>query len=562
MKELVIVGLKKALNTLDIQVDAVKLEYPENPEHGDFSSNAAMMYAKKLGMAPKALAEKIAASFKSDMPDEVQSVDIAGPGFINFTLKDKVFVDAAVGASEKGAMYGHSDTEKGRKVMVEYTQPNPFKQFHIGHLMNNAIGESVSRLIEWNGSEVKRATYHGDVGLHVAKTIWALMKSGSAVDILGMGAAYAQGTAAYDTDAAAKEEIIEINKKIYEHGDAAVNAVYDAGKKASLDYFESMYARLGSSFDFHFYESEAGIIGKDIVLAFLKKSVFEESEGAVVFKGEQYGLHTRVFLNKEKLPTYEAKEIGLVEMKRSAFAFDQSITITANEQDAFFKVVECAIGKVFPDLAGELMHVSHGILRLTSGKMSSRTGNIISAESLIDDIRALVQEKMAGRGLEAVEQDEITDSIAIGAIKYTILRQGIGGDVIFDSGASISFEGDSGPYLQYSAVRAGSILEKAKLEGVTYSSSNMVKPDKVGMLEKLISRFPDIIERARNEYSPQHVAGYLIDLAGAFNSFYASQQIVDKNDALSPYYLALTQSFLTTMTNGLCVLGIKVPRKM
>ena len=170
------------------------------------------------------------------------------------------------------------------------------------------------------------------------------------------------------------------------------------------------------------------------------------------------------------------------------------------------------------------------------------------------------------RGANAEEKEEIADIVAIGAIKYTILRQAIGGDVIFDSSASISFEGDSGPYLQYATVRAGSILEKAKQERIGVISNGAEKmaqlPEKVTVLEKLISRFPDVVERARLEYSPQHVANYLITLAAAFNAYYAQHTIVDIQDSQSPYRIALTRAFQITMTNGLWLLGIKVPKKM
>jgi arginyl-tRNA synthetase len=195
--------------------------------------------------------------------------------------------------------------------------------------------------------------------------------------------------------------------------------------------------------------------------------------------------------------------------------------------------------------------------------MSSRTGKVITAEALMSDIKSLVMERIADREFSMQEKDELAEIVAIGAIKYTILRQSIGSDVIFDSSASISFEGDSGPYLQYSAVRAQSILEKAKSEGIEkLAAKNGVLPEKVTMLEKLISRFPDVIAYARNEYAPQQVANYLIALAGAFNSFYASNIIVDAKEPLSPYRVALTQAFLTTMTNGLWILGIKVPKRM
>jgi arginyl-tRNA synthetase len=186
-------------------------------------------------------------------------------------------------------------------------------------------------------------------------------------------------------------------------------------------------------------------------------------------------------------------------------------------------------------------------------------------EALLGEIKDMVMEKIADREFSATEKAEIAETVALGAIRYTILRQSIGGDVIFDSAASISFEGDSGPYLQYAAVRANSILEKAQKEGVRSTEKGaapIALPEHVSLVEKLISRFPDIVERARIEYSPQHVANYLVALAGAFNAYYAANQIVSDTDPLSPYRVDLTKAFHTVMVNGLWLLGIKVPKRM
>jgi arginyl-tRNA synthetase len=270
------------------------------------------------------------------------------------------------------------------------------------------------------------------------------------------------------------------------------------------------------------------------------------------------------------LPTYEAKEMGLNTTKFKRYPDTcRSIVVTANEQNEYFKVVIKALSLIDSNVGAKTMHIGHGMMRFQSGKMSSRTGNVITAEALIDDMKKLVIEKIASHDASAKEfspeeTDDISDQVAIAAIKYTILRQAIGGDVIFDSAKSISFEGDSGPYLQYSAVRAGAVLEKAKKEGIDIAnkSAKIALPEKAGLLEKLIIRFPDIVARARAEYAPQHVATYLINFAGAFNSFYANETIVDAKDSLSPYRIALTDAFLKAMTNGLWLLGIKVPKKM
>lgn len=585
-------SLASAMTRVGLTSDtsSIHLEYPENPEHGDYSTNVALVCAKRENTNPQDLAKKIVEELQKDQVDFIESINIAGPGFINFKIKDEIFVEKIIEIANGDGEYGWSQTEKDKQVMVEYTDPNPFKIFHIGHLMSNAVGESISRLIQSSGSEVIRACYQGDVGLHVAKTVWAIknnkMEGFKKVSdapikerVAYLGSSYSLGNMAYEgkllaiisvksptknsgDQSNAKKEIEEINKNIFEKSDPEINEIYEKGRTWSLEYFEEIYKRLDTKFDKFFFESEVADLGMKIVKEFMGKTVFEESDGAVIFKGEDHGLHTRVFLTSSGLPTYETKELGLNTEKFKQYPkLDQSIIITANEQNDYFKVLLKVFSLIDSSIAEKTKHINHGILRFASGKMSSRKGNVIAAETLIDEIKSLAKEKIASREFTIEETEEISDTIAIAAIKYTILRQSIGGDVVFDSAASISFDGDSGPYLQYSAVRAAAVLNKAKEAGIEASPQ---RPHLGGeaSIEKLIVRFPEIVSRALSEYAPQHIAGYLISLASAFNSFYASNIIVDKDNSESSYRVAVTRAFLTTMTNGLWLLGIKVPKKM
>jgi len=533
--------LKKATGEKDVVV-----EIPADKQFGDYSTNVALALAKKIGRSPHEVAQEIISHIGTQK--FIEKIEIAGPGFINFYLSQDFFVEEVKGI---GKNFGNGTHAKGYKVIVEHTQPNPFKVFHIGHLMNNAIGESVARIINANGATVKTATYHGDVGLHIAKAIWAMRKGATLQE------SYAVGNKAYEENEAYKQEMLDMNKKIYEKSDKAINDLLMQGKKDSLTQFEGMYQKLGSTFDYHFYESEAGEIGKKFVLENLGK-IFEKGEqGAIVFRGENFEpkTHTRVFINAEGFPTYEGKEVGLAKIKKDKFKYDSSITITANEQNSFFNVVEVAIGQVFPQLKGKMRHLAHGLLKLPSGKMSSRTGTIISAEELINQVKEKVLAKARDRSLT----NEDIEKIAIGAIKYSILRQHIGGDIIFDFEKSISFEGDSGPYLQYTYVRAMSVLQKAKTEKVKPSFKKV--PKEVGALEKMMRQFPEIVEKAGQLYEPHIIVLYLTELAREFNNYYAHSKIVDKTDE-SPYKVALTHAFSIIMNNGLQLLGISVPEKM
>ncbi len=549
-------AITRALGDLGISATDVHLEHPEVSEYGDFSTNAALHVASEAGKSPRELAEELAEKLRVAGIMAVEKIEVAGPGFINFRFSREFFVDAVKEILEEGGDYGKNIVRAGKKIMIEYTDPNPFKEFHIGHLMSNAIGESLSRLLEFSGAEIKRANYQGDVGLHVAKALWGMHLKGTTTQdtdsVASFGQAYVAGNEAYETDIDAEKEINAINKKIYEKSDAELAALYEKGRHASLDYFETIYKKLDTHFDYYFFESTTGSFGERIVKENTPK-VFQESDGAVVFRGEEYGLHTRVFITSEGLPTYEAKELGLVKIKHDAYPYDLSFVVTGNEVRDYFRAVHKAMELVFPELAAKTVHVPHGMLRLPSGKMSSRTGDVITAEGLIEEAKKRITGKM--RDTEVSDKEKIAEEIAIGAIKYSILKHTIGSDIIFDFDASLSFEGDSGPYLQYTHARALSVLAKAKENGISPSFSDT--PLKTGEVERLLYQFPEVVSRADDLRAPQLVTTYLTELAQTFNNFYAHEHIAD-----SPYRLALAEATATVLKNGLWILGIKAPERM
>lgn len=555
--EQIVDALKKALADLGIEGAEPVLERPADMAHGDYSSNVGLAYAKQLGKNPRQVAESVVASLgTANLP--VEKIEIAGPGFINFKLTEGYFIENLKSIGED---YGKGRGHQGERIFIEYTQPNPFKEMHIGHLVNNIIGESVSRIIENAGAEVKRTTYHGDIGLHVAKAIWAMQQqkaSSGDITVELLGQMYAVGSTAYDEDENAKKDITALNKIIYERSNEGVNELYDNGRKISLDHFKKIYERLGSKFDYAFLESEAGVVGAQLVREHVSDGIFEESEGAVVFKGEQYGLHTRVFLNSGGLPTYEAKDLGLIPLKREKYDFTSSLVVTDVEQSSYFGVVKKAIELVFPDLEGRVNHISHGRLRLTTGRVSSRKGGNPGAEEVLDELAESAQEKMTGREVE--DLTSTSNAVAVAAIKYVVLRQAAGKHIVFDQEKSLSFEGDSGPYIQYTAVRSRSVVGKARDAGIKPSFT--VHPESVGLVERMLERFPEVAKRAAEEREPHHVATYLIELSSAFNSWYAQEQIVDVDNALSPYRVGLADAVSRVLARGLWLLGIRVPTAM
>ena len=573
MQEKIINLIKDALKNLEIEEADFGVEHPEDLQNGDYSTNVAMVCAKKLKTNPKELAEKIVNQLNltpNPLLKGEGGIQAAGAGFINFHLSRKFFAGSVEEIVNKGYEVGKNETLSGKKIMVEYTDPNPFKPFHIGHLMTNAIGESIARILEHSGAEVSRANYQGDVGLHVAKAIWGLLQDKTlqdqslsiALQSANIGAAYANGAENYDTYPDVKKEIDEINKKIYDRSDEAINQIYDWGFKVTMKAFEDIYDMLGTQFDFYFLESMMAKSGEDTVRANIGK-VFEESDGAIVFKGEKYDpkLHTRVFINSGGLPTYETKEFGLAVKKFNTKPdMDLSIVITANEQADYMRVVAKAISLIYPEYGSKMTHRTHGMMRFSSRKMSSRKGNVVTGETLIRDTKSLVLERMKGNELENEENEKIAEQVAIAALKYAILKQSTGGDIIFDFEKSTSFEGDSGPYLAYSYARASSVLEKAQKENILPDPH--AYPPEIFEVEKLLYRFPEVVERAAAEYEPHYITNYLIEVARAYNSFCGNTIIVKKDDPSSSYKIALTYAFSFVMKTGLHLLGIVAPKEM
>ena len=580
--------IKDALIDLGIEDVAFAVEHPDDMKNGDYSTNAAMVCSKREKANSKELAEKIVRKINEKKPEKIDRIEVAGAGFINFYLSRDFFGHSIEKILNDGNNVGKNASLSGQKIMIEYTDPNPFKPFHIGHLMTNSIGESIARIMEHSSADVSRANYQGDIGLHVAKAIYGMLekdlnsfadiskekifeflrKIHNCIDSNDMaryvGDCYVFGSNAYDTDEKAKAAIDDINKKIYERSDQKINEIYDWGFEVTMDAFENIYRLLGTKFDYYFLESAMADIGKDIVVA-NKHKIFEESDGALVFHAEKYDpkLHTRVFVASSGLPTYEAKELGLATEKiKTEPDMNLSVIITANEQAEYMKVVAKAISLIdMPAYKNcRTMHITHGMMRLSSGKMSSRKGNIITGESLLRDTIDLVKDKIKDREWEEEDKRAIADSVGVAAIKYSILKQDTGGDIIYDFENSISFEGDSGPYLQYSYARANSVLEKAQNENILPDFEQ--KPGEVFEVEKMLYRFDEIVLRSVSEYEPHYIANYLVDVARAYNSFYGNNVIVHKDDPYSPYKIAMTYAFSFVMKTGLHLLGIEAPRKM
>lgn len=658
----------------------VKLERPAEVEHGDFSCNIALRLfgeLKKLrgsesslnGLRSFSSAKEIAiylvTALQQNQKAKLWSVfsrlEVAGSGFINAYLSDS-YVVATLHSNKLQLTNSHNvkddervcsslvqapnkidakedsrDGQKSEKIMVEFTDPNPFKEFHIGHLYSNTVGEAISRLFEATGHEVKRVCYQGDVGMHVAKSIWGMInKLGVQTEntlsdlnnlelspliqrVKFLGEAYALGSAAFEDSEQAKKEITNINvlifvvaqenlqettgwKPIIDYSNLLsdhkldkdlVKLLYQKGRAWSLEAFEKIYLRLGTKFSDYYFESLVAEFGMQLVLENLEKGIFEKSKGATIFPGSKYGLHDRVFINSLGLPTYEAKELGLAIEKYQRYPYDRSYIITANEIDEYFKVLLCALQKVKPDLALKTHHLSHGMVRLPEGKMSSRKGNVLTGEWLIDESRERILKivKENHPEFDPEEQSQISEVVGVGAVKFALLKVALGKDIAFSFESSLSFEGNSGPYIQYSYARCQSVLRKALemsvdvssefdeqkasnllggLLGESTSQEGTVSVEERQLLHALFF-FPEVVERCVSESAPHFLCSYLFELASLFNLFYSKHQIlkssagsgnVTNSPDLQQWRLTLTKKVAQTLKHGLGCLGIETVERM
>ena len=554
--------ITEALEKMGLSVQEFGLDHPTEFSHGDFSTNVAMTLAKKMNTNPKTLAEEITKNIASDKL--VSRIEVAGPGFINFYLTNSFFVYVTSKIIEQGENFGKNNLHDGKKILVEHSSPNLFKPFHVGHVMNNTIGESIARLAEFSGAHVIKISYPSDVSLGIGKAVFALLKHGvselealpdESAKLAFLGDCYVEGTKLYDADEEVQKQVRKITEIIYENTDGIEYDTYLKGRKITLDYFLDITKRLGSEFHDFIYESEAGKIGEKLVRENLSK-VFKTSDEAIIYEGEKDGLHTRVFINKEGYPTYEAKDIGLLALKFEKFAPDVSIVVTDRNQAEYYKVVLAAAARLHKAWSEKTVHKTHGRMSFKGKKMSSRLGGVPIASDILDAVCEEVASKMKDGG-----NAENIDAVAIAALKFTILKTMAGRDIDFDPAISLSFEGDSGPYLQYTNARINSVLEKAAAAGMTEGASKE-KNRNISDVEKLLYRFPSIVRHSIEEWSPHHIAGYLLELARAFNSWYGNTKIIDSENVNASYNVALARAVGQTIQNGLYLLGIKAPERM
>ncbi len=562
-------NLQKVIESIAGEKTEAEIQSGQESIHGDYSSNVALKIfpkAKDKFKNPIEFAEKIVEELEKDsgFSDNLEKIEVIAPGFINFWLKDAKLLKNLEEITDQKENYGKGKRLKNKKIMLEFADPNPFKEFHIGHLRNISLGESYARLLEFEGGEVLRVNYQGDVGMHVAKAIYGIQNSKLKIQNYEnkslkarsefLGKAYAEGSKVFEEDEKIQKEIKDLNIKIYQK-DSSIREIWEKGRQWSLDHFEEIYKRVGTKYKRYYFESEVAQTGKEIVLSHIEDGVFEKHDGAVVFRGS----HTRVFVTSEDYATYEAKDLGLAKIKYSEFPYDKSIIITANEQEGYFKVVLEVMEKIFPELSSKTVHNAFGFVKLKDGKMSSRSGNIVSGEWLLDEAKKRIKEQFKDMGEKTLEM------VGVGAVKYSMLKFSRTSDITFSFEESINLEGNSGPYIQYTYARTQSVLAKSEI--LNPKSEINLKSQILDQIEteellilRLLVHFPEVVEEAGGNFAPNLLCNYLFDLSQKFNNFYQKHKIL--GNPMEEFRLQLTSGVGQVLKTGLYLLGIESPEKM
>lgn len=533
------------LNEFGVEVD-VPLTRPE-PEFGDYSTNVAMQLAKPLSKNPREIAEVIASELRRI--DGVKEVNVAGPGFINVLLGDSVLLGLTKRTPD--------NFRRDQSIVIETNNPNPFKAMHIGHGFNSILGDTVANLLVVSGAKVHRVSYHGDVGLHVGKSMFSLLKfaDGDYDKIANideserssfMSKAYADGALAYEQDDNAKKEIDLLAQKSFEPIDDLYGQIYELCKKWSFEQIDEIVKRIGNvPTEKRFLESEADPRGVAVVRA-NTPAVFEESDGALIFRGSKYGSFDNVFVSSSGRGLYGARDMGLMQLKDEAFSADFSYIVTAEEQRDYFKGVIAASGLIWPDKKGNTINISTGTVKLSTGKMSSRSGDVVEIGWLFDQFADAIRQRGG----------EPNDAVVAGALRYQFLKVKIGGDVVFDIKEAVGLVGNTGSYLQYAHARARQIIKK--------SSTDFVMPEKIydedRALVRKLGEYHEVVNLATSQLEPHHICSYLFELAQVFNRYYEVNRVVGHE--LEKHRASLVAIYADTLKAGLAILGIEAPDRL
>lgn len=574
---------KDIFNTLkeDFQLNVEKLEIHATRKEfeGDYTL-VVFPFVREMKMKPEQAAEKIGESLLKKA--KIKKYNVV-KGFLNLNLKSDVFAEFLDSKSTE-------TLATNSKVMVEYSSPNTNKPLHLGHIRNNLLGYSVAEILKENGDEVIKTQVINDRGIHICKSMVAWKKFGNSESpessLLKGDKLVGKYYVAFDqkykkeieqlenqgvsTEEAKKQApiLIEAQKMLrdWENNDPEIRSLWEKMNAWVYDGFDQTYNRLGVNFDVVQHESETYLLGKDLVLKGIEKGIFYKKEdGSVWIDLTEEGLDEKLVLRSDGTSVYITQDIGTAVERFEKFNIDGLTYVVGNEQDYHFKVLFLILKKLGYDWSSNLHHLSYGMVDLPEGKMKSREGTVVDADDLMEQMVQTAKEIAAEAGkLEELSEEEkrqLYEIIGLGALKYYILKVDPRKRILFNPKESIDFNGNTGPFIQYTYVRIKSILRKEAPQKVDLSSYEFNEVEK--NLLKVLNDYKDTIHKAANELNPSYVANYVYDLVKMFNSFYQNYSILNADTMIEKHArLLLAQRVATTIQKSLKLLGIQTPERM
>ena len=578
----------KNLYGIDAPAESIVLQDTRKEFKGDYTL-VVFPYVKQARKSPEAVANEIGQAVAAALP-VLQGFNVI-KGFLNFEVSDRYWT-SFVAEQCADQRYGLVDVDpREAPVVVEYSSPNTNKPLHLGHIRNNLLGWSVSQLLSAVGANVKKVNLVNDRGIHICKSMlaWLRYGNGETPESTGMKGDHLVGKYYVEFDKHYKNEIKELTSqgmdeeqakkeaplmveaqsmlKRWEEGDPEVRALWEKMNGWVYAGFDETYTRLGVGFDKVYYESNTYLLGKELVQRGLDMGVFyRRADGAVCCDLTADGLDHKVLLRSDGTSVYMTQDLGTAQLRHNDFGAERLIYVVGNEQDYHFKVLKLILGKLGFDWADKVYHLSYGMVELPNGKMKSREGTVVDADDLIDEMEKTAEEMSREHGknddLSPEEQHHLYHILALGALKYFILKVDPTKNMLFNPAESIDFNGNTGPFIQYTHARIRSIVRKAG-EGGGESLSDVAMNDKERQVVKVLHALPDTLRQAAAAYSPAMVANYAYELAKAFNSFYQDTPILKETDAKAKHFrIQLCAMVATALKNTMNILGIKVPERM
>lgn len=581
----------KSLYNIDAAPESVVLQTTKKEFAGDYTV-VVFPYVKQARKSPEMVANELGAAVK-ELVAEVSDFNVI-KGFLNFSVADSYWV-SFVGERNGDTAYGlKKPAADAKPVVVEYSSPNTNKPLHLGHIRNNLLGWSVSELLAANGANVKKVNLVNDRGIHICKSMlaWLRFGNGETPESSGMKGDHLVGKyyvefdkhykeevkqlmeRGYDEDTAKKESPLMLEAqsmlKRWEEGDKEIRDLWTKMNGWVYAGFDETYRRMGVGFDKVYYESNTYLLGKELVQKGLDLGVlFRKEDGSVWCDLTGDGLDQKLLLRKDGTSVYMTQDLGTALLRHNDFGAERLIYVVGNEQDYHFKVLKLILGKLGFDWADKVYHLSYGMVELPNGKMKSREGTVVDADDLISEMELTAEEMCRDHGknddMTPEQLKELYHILALGALKYFILKVDPTKNMLFNPAESIDFNGNTGPFIQYTHARIRSIVRKGEEQGIDMKApaAAAALTDKERAVIKCLHDMPGVVASAAENFSPAMIANYAYELAKTFNSFYQDTPILREADAnLKTFRVQLCAVVAQALKNTMRILGIEVPERM